>query len=83
MSELTRNRGRPTFERVADIVQAVVQKVDDGYLAACPHPPLRCVDETLDGAIRALEDALRADRESEGERFYLVVSLYFGPFSVG
>jgi|GEM_PF-3278797 len=68
---------------MADIVQAVVQKVDDGYLAACPHPPLQCMEETLDGAIRALEDALRADRDAEGERFFLVLSVYFGPFSVG
>lgn len=65
---------------MADILQAVVRKVDDGYLAACPYPDLQCREDALDDAINALEAAIRADRDSSDDHFYLVVSLYFSPF---
>lgn len=68
---------------MADILQAVVRKTDDGYLAACPYPELQCREDTLHGAIGALERAIQADRNSPDDRFYLVVSLYFGPLNIG
>ena len=66
------------------VVQALVRRQDDGYLAECVEFPVGCEADSLSEATACIEKAIRAYLEKRGEKdeFLLLVSCYFGRFSI-
>jgi predicted RNase H-like HicB family nuclease len=66
------------------VVQALIRRQDDGYLAECVEYPVGREAETLSEAMSGIEDAIRTylRKRGEDEEFLLLISCYFGRFSV-
>ena len=66
------------------VVQALVRRQDDGYLAECVEYPVGCEADSLSGAMAGIEGAVRAylEKRGEEEEFLLLTSCYFGRFSI-
>lgn len=66
------------------VVQALVRRQDDGYFAECVEFPVGCEADSLSDAVSTVESAIRAylKRRGETEEFLLLVSCYFGRFSI-
>ena len=62
------------------VVQALVTKVGDRYVAESTDPPARLEAELLEAAVAALEQEVRS-RTDDPNDLYLLVSLYFGPIA--
>lgn len=65
----------------SDVIQALVRRDGPRYLAECVELPLGRESDTLDGAIRDIEDAIRRylrAKTGEDPTFHLLVSLHFG-----
>ena len=68
-----------------DVIQAFVHQDGQRYLAECVELPLGRESDTLDGAIRDIEDAIRRylrAKTGEDPSFRLLVSLHFGRSSL-
>ena len=66
------------------VVQALIRRQEDGYLAECLEFPVGRETETLSEAMAGIEDAIRLylRKLGEDEEFLLLISCYFGRFSV-
>lgn len=66
------------------VYQALVRRQDDGYLAECVEFPVGCESDSLSAAMADIENAIRAylEKRGEGGAFLLLVSCYFGRFSI-
>ncbi len=66
------------------VVQALVRRQDDGYLAECVDYPVGCEAASLSEAARMIEEAIHAYLERRGEagEVLLLISCYFGRFSI-
>lgn len=61
-----------------EVVQAMVTRHGDVFVAESVAPAARCEADSIDAALARLEDELRR-MQPNGDRFYLVASLYLGP----
>ncbi len=69
----------------SDVIQALVRRDGARFVAECVELPLGREADTLDGAIRDIEDAIRRylrAKSGEDPTFHLLVSLYFGRTSL-
>ena len=66
------------------VLQALIRRQNGGYLAECVEFPLGREADTLSEAMYGIEDAIRAylRKRGEDEDFLLLISCYFGRFSV-
>ena len=68
----------------SDVIQAMIRREGSHFVAGCVELPLGRESDSLDGAVCAIEDAIRRylrARTGENPRFRLLVSLYFGQSS--
>lgn len=66
------------------VYQALVRRQDGGYLAECVELPVGCEADSLSEAMTRIENAIHAYLEKRGENdsFLLLISCYFGRFSI-